>query len=48
MGATPFSADEEVEVAFPDIARERIERFYGSIVSKYDLSDAIMDEFCAI
>lgn len=44
LSATPFrSADEEVEVAFPDIARERIERFYGSIVSKYDLSDAIMD-----
>ena len=44
LSATPFrSAEEEVEIAFPDVARERIESFYGSVVSRYDLSDAIMD-----
>lgn len=44
LSATPFiSDDDEQESPFPDLAKERLIKYYGGIVAKYTLKDAIID-----
>ena len=44
LSATPFRSDEdEIDSPFPDLAKERILNYFGEIVDKYTLEDAICD-----
>lgn len=44
LSATPFRSDEdEIDSPFPDDARRRILSYFGEIVDKYTLEDAITD-----
>ena len=45
LSATPFRSDEdEIDSPFPDVAKERILKYYGSVVAEYGLGDAINDD----
>lgn len=44
LSATPFSSDEEdYDSPFPDVAKERILKYFNSIVARYTLEDAIVE-----
>lgn len=48
LSATPFRSDEdEIDSPFPDIAKERILSYFGSIVCQYTLEQAILDQVLA-
>lgn len=48
LSATPFRSDEdEIDSPFPDIAKERILNYFGSIVCQYTLEQAIWDRVLA-
>lgn len=42
LSATPFrSEDDEIDSPFPDFGKKRLQEYYGCVVAKYTLSDAI-------